>query len=241
MLENLHVGIIDISIILLGILFSISGFKNGFFKELKGIIAFIGAIVLTFFLADFVKNIITDSPVQLMIYDFFFDGMFSSNATYATVIDDSLPNALTLLQEGLVDLGVPSFLAGTLASTLIVFDGTIGAALATVTTNIIVLIASYLVTFLVLWILMSLILGQIVSLTKTIKFIRFFDSLLGIFLGLGRAALIIAVFFIIAIPLSITIGSVNDFLTQDLSLDTEKFSIGKYIFEFALGIFDNIL
>jgi uncharacterized membrane protein required for colicin V production len=241
MLENLHVGIIDISIILLGILFSISGFKNGFFKELKGIIAFIGAIVLTFFLADFVKNIITDSPVQLMIYDFFFDGMFSSNATYATVIDDSLPNALTLLQEGLVDLGVPSFLAGTLASTLIVFDGTIGAALATVTTNIIVLIASYLVTFLVLWILMSLILGQIVSLTKTIKFIRFFDSLLGIFLGLGRAALIIAVFFIIAIPLSITIGSVNDFLTQDLSLGTEKFSIGKYIFEFALGIFDNIL
>jgi len=241
MLENLHVGIIDISILLLGILFSISGFKNGFFKELKGIIAFIGAIVLTYFLADFVKNIITDSPVQLMIYDFFFDGMFSSNATYATVIDDSLPNALTLLQEGLVDLGVPSFLAGTLASTLIVFDGTIGAALATVTTNIIVLIASYLVTFLVLWILMSLILGQIVSLTKTIKFIRFFDSLLGIFLGLGRAALIIAVFFIIAIPLSITIGSVNDFLTQDLSLDTEKFSIGKYIFEFALGIFDNIL
>jgi uncharacterized membrane protein required for colicin V production len=241
MLENLHVGIIDISIILLGILFSISGFKNGFFKELKGIIAFIGAIVLTYFLADFVKNIITDSPVQLMIYDFFFDGIFSSNATYATVIDDSLPNALTLLQEGLVDLGVPSFLAGTLASTLIVFDGTIGAALATFTTNIIVLIASYLVTFLVLWILMSLILGQIVSLTKTIKFIRFFDSLLGIFLGLGRAALIIAVFFIIAIPLSITIGSVNDFLTQDLSLDTEKISIGKYIFEFALGIFDNIL
>jgi uncharacterized membrane protein required for colicin V production len=241
MLENLHVGIIDISIILLGILFSISGFKNGFFKELKGIIAFIGAIVLTYFLADFVKSIITDSPVQLMIYDFFFDGIFSSNATYSTVIDDSLPNALTLLQEGLVDLGVPSFLAGTLASTLIVFDGTIGAALATVTTNIIVLIASYLVTFLVLWILMSLILGQIVSLTKTIKFIRFFDSMLGIFLGLGRAALIIAVFFIIAIPLSITIGSVNDFLTQDLSLDTEKISIGKYIFEFALGIFDNIL
>jgi hypothetical protein len=241
MLGNLHFGLVDISIILLGILFSISGFKNGFFKELKGIIALIGAIVLTFFLADFVKNIITDSPVQLMIYDFFFDGMFSSNATYATVIDDSLPNALTLLQEGLVDLGIPGFLAGTLASTLIVFDGTIGAAFATVTTNIIVLIASYLVTFLVLRILMSLILGQIVSLTKTIKFIRFFDSTLGIFLGLGRAALVIALFFVIAIPLSITVGSFNDFLTQDLSLDTEKFSIGKYIFEFTLGTLDNIL
>ena len=241
MLENLHFGVIDISVVVLGLLFSISGFKNGFFKELKGIIAFVGAIVLTIFLADFVKNIITDSPLQLTIYEFFFNGMFSGNATYATAIDASLPNALALLQDGLVDLGIPSFLAGTLASTLIVFDGTIGAALATVVTNLVVLIASYLMTFLALWLLLSLILGQIVGLTKTIKIIRFFDSILGIFLGFGRAALIIAVFFIIAIPLSIAVPAVNEFMSQDLSLDTEKFSIGKYIFEFALGIFDNIL
>lgn len=241
MIENLHFGIIDISILVLGLLFSISGFKNGFFKELKGIIAFVGAIALTILLADFVKNIITDSPLQIIIYDFFLDGIFSGNATYGTVIDDSIPDALVLLQDGLVDLGIPDFLAGTLASTLIVFEGTIGAALATVVTNLVVLAASYLVTFLVLWLLLGLILGQIVSLTKTIKFIRFFDSILGIFLGLGRAALIIAVFFAITIPLSIAVPAVNDFISQDLSLDTEKFSVGKYIFEFALGIFDNIL
>jgi uncharacterized membrane protein required for colicin V production len=241
MLENLHFGIIDISIVVLGLLFSISGFKNGFFKELKGIIAFVGAIALTIFLADFVKNMITESPLQLTLYEFFYDGIFSGNATYSTVIDDSIPNALALLEDGLVDLGIPSFLAGTLASTLIVFDGTIGAALATVVTNLVVLITSYLATFLVLWLLLGLILGQIVSLTKAIKIIRFFDSIFGIFLGLGRVALIIAVFFIIAIPLSIAVPSVNEFMTQDLSLDTEKFSVGKYIFEFAIGIFDNIL
>lgn len=241
MIENLHFGIIDISIVVLALLFSISGFKNGFFKELKGFIAFVGAIGLTILLADFVKNIITDSPLQIIIYDFFLDGIFSGNATYGTVIDDSIPDALVLLQDGLVDLGIPDFLAGTLASTLIVFEGTIGAALATVVTNLVVLAASYLVTFLVLWLLLGLILGQIVSLTKTIKFIRFFDSILGIFLGLGRAALIIAVFFAITIPLSIAVPAVNDFISQDLSLDTEKFSVGKYIFEFALGIFDNIL
>lgn len=241
MLESIHFGIIDIVIVVIGLLFAISGFKNGLFKELKGIAAFILAAVLTYFLAELTRSIVAESTIQTTIYDFLFNGVFSSNSAYTTVIDDSIPNALALLTTELTSLGLPGFIAGPLANTLIVFDGSIGAALATVSTHLVVLIVSYVVTFLVFWVLMLIVFGQLVSLTKTVKFIRFIDQFLGIFLGLARAALVIAIFFAISIPLTLVVPAVNDFFTTDLALETEAFSIGKYIFEFALGLIDNIL
>ena len=241
MFESIHFGIIDISIIVIAILFAISGFKNGLFKELKGIAAFGAAIVLTYLLADFARTIIAESSLQVSIYDFLFDGIFSSNPSYTTMIDASIPNALSLLTTELTGLGLPGFIAGPLADTLITFEGTIGNALATVSTHLIVLIASYAVTFLIFWILMLIVFSQLVSLTKSVKFIKFIDQVLGIFLGLGRAALVIAVFFAISIPLTLVVPAVNEFFTSDLALETEAFSIGKYIFEFALGLIDNII
>jgi uncharacterized membrane protein required for colicin V production len=241
MFESIHFGIIDISIIVIALLFAISGFKNGLFKELKGIAAFAAAIVLTYLLADFARELIADSSLQITIYDFLFDGIFSSNASYTTMIDASIPNALNLLTTELTGLGLPGFIAGPLADTLITFQGTIGNALATVSTHLIVLIASYAVTFLIFWILMLIVFSQLVSLTKSVKFIKFIDQVLGIFLGLARAALVLAVFFAISIPLTLVVPAVNEFFTSDLALETEAFSIGKYIFEFALGLIDNIL
>jgi hypothetical protein len=88
---------------------------------------------------------------------------------------------------------------------------------------------------------MLIVFSQLVSLTKSVKFVKFIDQVLGIFLGLGRAALVIAVFFAISIPLTLVVPAVNEFFTSDLALETEAFSIGKYIFEFALGLIDNIL
>jgi uncharacterized membrane protein required for colicin V production len=241
MFESIHFGIIDISIIVIALLFAISGFKNGLFKELKGIAAFAAAIVLTYLLADFARELIAESSLQITIYDFLFDGIFSSNASYTTMIDASIPNALNLLTTELTGLGLPGFIAGPLADTLITFQGTIGNALATVSTHLIVLIASYAVTFLIFWILMLIVFSQLVSLTKSVKFIKFIDQVLGIFLGLARAALVLAVFFAISIPLTLVVPAVNEFFTSDLALETEAFSIGKYIFEFALGLIDNIL
>jgi uncharacterized membrane protein required for colicin V production len=241
MFESFHFGIIDIVIVVLVILFGISGFKNGFFKELKGILAFIGALVITYFLASMVQTFLISTPVQPFIYDWFSQSIFVGNSAYEVVIDATIPDALTYLVGGLTDIGIPDFIATPLADILITFNGTIGQALATVSTNLILFILSYIVTFLVVWVLLLLTLGQIVSLVKTVTLFKLLDQFLGIFLGIARAALIVIVFFALAIPLSFVIPAVNDFLTSDLALGTEAFSIGKFIFEFAIGLFGNIL
>jgi len=241
MFESFHFGIIDIVIVVLVVLFGISGFKNGFFKELKGIIAFIGALVITYFLASMVQTFLIGTPVQPFIYDWFSQSIFVGNTAYEVVIDATIPDALTYLVGGLSDIGIPEFIATPLADILITFNGTIGQALATVSTNLILFILSYILTFLVVWVLLLLTLGQIVSLVKTVALFKLLDQFLGIFLGIARAALIIFVFFALAIPLSFVIPAINDFLTSDLALGTEAFSVGKFIFEFAIGLFGNIL
>jgi uncharacterized membrane protein required for colicin V production len=241
MFESFHFGIIDIVIVVLVVLFGISGFKNGFFKELKGIIAFIGALVITYFLASMVQTFLIGTPVQPFIYDWFSQSIFVGNTAYEVVIDATIPDALTYLVGGLTDIGIPEFIATPLADILITFNGTIGQALATVSTNLILFILSYILTFLVVWVLLLLTLGQIVSLVKTVALFKLLDQFLGIFLGIARAALIIFVFFALAIPLSFVIPAINDFLTSDLALGTEAFSVGKFIFEFAIGLFGNIL
>jgi hypothetical protein len=164
MFESFHFGIIDIVIVVLVILFGISGFKNGFFKELKGILAFIGALVITYFLASMVQTFLISTPVQPFIYDWFSQSIFVGNSAYEVVIDATIPDALTYLVGGLTDIGIPDFIATPLADILITFNGTIGQALATVSTNLILFILSYIVTFLVVWVLLLLTLGQIVSL-----------------------------------------------------------------------------
>jgi hypothetical protein len=82
---------------------------------------------------------------------------------------------------------------------------------------------------------------QFVKLTKEIPIFKFLDSILGIVLGLGRAALMIGIAFAIAIALSLVIPDINSFFSQDLSLDSEKFSIGKLLYETIVSVIGQLL
>ena len=62
-LAGIHFGIIDISLIVLCLLFAISGFKNGFLKEFLRIASFVGAIVIAYFLAIWVEDILVTTPL----------------------------------------------------------------------------------------------------------------------------------------------------------------------------------
>jgi uncharacterized membrane protein required for colicin V production len=241
MFESFHFGIIDIAMIVIVVLFGISGFKNGFLKDFKGVLAFLGALILSYFLAGMLHVLLISTPMQTFIYNWLGQSFFVGNTSYEVVIDATIPDALTFLVGGLTDIGIPDFIATPIADILITFNGTIGEALATVSTNLIMFILSYIVIFLVLWVLFLLILGQIVSLVKTVMLFKLLDQFLGVLLGIARAGLIIAVFFALVIPLSFAIPAINDFLTSDLALGTEAFSIGKFIFEFAIELFGNIL
>lgn len=241
MLETFHFGYIDIGIVVITLLFAIGGFRQGFFKEVVGILALVGAAVLAYFLADLVKGVLIEQVgLDVMIYNPLRD-VFSGNAVYEQVIDGSQPDALNLLTTGLTQIGLPALFASPLASILITFNGTVGDALATASTNLVLTIIGYLGTFLISWLLLLIVGKQFVKLTKQNPIFKFFDSILGIVLGVGRAALLIGIAFAIAVALSFVIPDINAFFTQDLSLETEKFSIGKFIYENIVAVIGGLL
>ena len=240
--QGIHIGFIDIGLVVIALLFAVSGFKNGFFKEVANIGALIGAVVLSYLLADFLKDIIVNqTPLYALIYDNLIANIFTGNAIYDTVIDGSQPNALAYLTDGLTQIGIPGFLAGSLANNLITFNGTLAAALATSVTDLSMTIISYLATFLIAWILLLIVLKQLVHLTKSIGFFKFFDSILGVGLGLIRAALILGIVLLITIPLSFVVPSIQTFINQDLDLlNPETFSIGKFIYQLVINFISTI-
>ena len=241
MLEALHVGIIDIVILVLVILFGIGGFRHGFFKEVVGIAALLGAVVLAYLLADLAKQTAINSfQLDVSLFTTLRE-VFSGNAVYDQVIDGSQPNALTLLTTGLTQIGLPALFASPLASILIEFNGTIGDALATASTNLLLTIASYLLTFLVAWILLLILGKQFVKLSKQNPIFKFIDSVLGFVLGLGRAAVLILIAFSIGIALTFVVPEINAFLVSDLALESESFSVGKFIYENIVSIFETLL
>jgi uncharacterized membrane protein required for colicin V production len=240
-LVGFHFGMIDVGLIVLSLLFAISGFKNGFLKEVVGIGAFIGAIILAYFLATWVEDVLVTTQFYTLLFTNLKDSIFTGNALYETMIDSSQPGALGYLTDGLTQIGLPGFLATPLADILINFNGTLGDALATASAYFIILIISYLGTFLIAWMLLAIVGSQLVKLSTDVKVFKFLDSLLGVGLGLVRAAVLVAIALLIVIPLTFVVPSINTFITNDLALNEDVFSIGKFIYTFVLDLISSFV
>jgi uncharacterized membrane protein required for colicin V production len=102
-------------------------------------------------------------------------------------------------------------------------------------------IISYLGTFLIACLLLAIVSSLLVKLSKDVRAIKFVDSLLGIVLGLGRAALLVGALLVIVIPLTYVVPAIDDFITSDLALNEDVFSIGKYIYTLILGFIESFI
>ena len=240
-LGGFHFGIIDIGLLVLSLLFAISGFKNGFVKEVLRIASFVGAIAIAYFLANWVEDILVTTPFYTFLSNNLRDLIFAGNALYDVVIDNSQPGALGELTNGLTQLGLPSFLASPLADILVTFNGTLGDALAITAAYLLILILSYIGPFLIAWLLLAIIGNLLVKLFSRVDSLQFIDSLLGIFLGLARAAVLVTLAIIVVIPVTFVIPSVDAFITNDLALNEPVFSIGNFIYSFVLSLIQSFL
>jgi hypothetical protein len=242
MLEAFHIGVIDIAIIVITILFLILGFKNGFIKEVAGIGAFVGALVLAYFLTDIIRQtFINLTGLNVLLFDQLNSALFSNNPSFDFVIDPAIPNLNALLTTELVGLGIPEFIAAPLVVDLVQFNGTLGQALATALTNAILFALGYVVTFILGWLILKVILAQFVKLTEKIKLFKLLDSILGLGMGVIRASIVIGGGLLIAGLLSLAIPDIQTFLNQDLALlEPEKISIGKIAFEWLMSTIGNL-
>ena len=240
-LGGFHFGIIDISLLVLSLLFAISGFRNGFVKEILGIASFVGAIVIAYLLANWVEDVLVTTPLYPFLFTNLQNSVFSGNALFDVVIDNSQPGALGGLTDGLTQIGLPGFLASPLANILVTFNGTLGDALATTSAYFIILILSYVVPFLIAWLLLAIISKLLVKLFSRVDSLQLIDSLLGVFLGLGRAAILVTLAVVVVIPVTFVVPSVNAFITSDLALNENVFSIGKFMYTFILSLLASLI
>jgi hypothetical protein len=240
-LGGFHFGIIDIGLLVLSLLFAISGFRNGFVKEILGIASFVGAIVIAYLLANWVEDVLVTTPLYPFLFTNLQNSVFSGNALYDVVIDNSQPGALGGLTDGLTQIGLPGFLASPLANILVTFNGTLGDALATTSAYFIILILSYVVPFLIAWLLLAIISKLLVKLFSRVDSLQLIDSLLGVFLGLGRAAILVTLAVVVVIPVTFVVPSVNAFITSDLALNENVFSIGKFMYTFILSLLASLI
>lgn len=240
-LGGFHFGIIDIGLLVLSLLFAISGFRNGFVKEILGIASFVGAIVIAYLLANWVEDVLVTTPLYPFLFTNFKNSLFTGNAFYDVVIDNTQPGALDFLTDGLTQVGLPGFLASPLANILITFNGTVGDSLAAASAFLIILILSYVVPFLIAWLLLAIISRLLVKLFSRVDSLQLIDSLLGVFLGLGRAAILVTLAAVVVIPVTFVVPSVNAFITSDLALNENVFSIGKFIYTFILNLIASLI
>jgi hypothetical protein len=242
LLGNFYIGFIDAGILITIILYAIFGYRQGLIKQILTFGAFAGAIAISFFTAIYAQGLLISlTPIYGLIFSAFQNSVFSGNELFDLVIDNSAPEALQFLTEGLTQLGLPGFIAGPLAEMLVSYNGTLGYALTSVATDLSLTVISYVLVFLFAWLILAIIAKQLGRLSQLEGAFKFVNSTLGLVIGLVKATINISVIFSILVPLSLFIQPLNTFLITDLAFNAPYFSIGKYLYQFLFSFIINFI
>jgi uncharacterized membrane protein required for colicin V production len=207
MVEALSFGIIDITILVLLVLFLLGGLRSGFLREVYGITSILGAGAIAYFLAGVVGNVlISQFGLDTLIYDAVSEPLLS-------LFTQDLVQGITLNSLGL-DAEVIAF-------------GVTYASLITM---------GYVAVFFVAVISLLLMFAQLIRLTRQLFLVGLVDKLLGLVVGLVRAVIVVAVIMLFVSTLSLVVPAIETFITTDLSLESDNFSIGKFLYDLIIDL-----
>jgi uncharacterized membrane protein required for colicin V production len=207
MVEALSFGIIDITILVLLVLFLLGGLRSGFLREVYGITSILGAGAIAYFLAGVAGNVlISQFGFDTLIYDAVSEPLLS-------LFTQELVQGITLNSLGL-DAEVIAF-------------GVTYASLITM---------GYVAVFFVAVISLLLMFAQLIRLTRQLFLVGLVDKLLGLVVGLVRAVIVVAVIMLFVSTLSLVVPAIETFITADLSLESDNFSIGKFLYDLIIDL-----
>jgi uncharacterized membrane protein required for colicin V production len=207
MVEALSFGIIDITILVLLVLFLLGGLRSGFLREVYGITSILGAGAIAYFLAGVAGNVlISQFGFDTLIYDAVSEPLLS-------LFTQELVQGITLNSLGL-DAEVIAF-------------GVTYASLITM---------GYVAVFFVAVISLLLMFAQLIRLTRQLFLVGLVDKLLGLVVGLVRAVIVVAVIMLFVSTLSLVVPDIETFITTDLSLESDNFSIGKFLYDLIIDL-----
>lgn len=225
-------GILDIVIIAFLLIFIIIGFVKGFIKQalkaVSGIAAFIAALAL----CKKVGVILFETSIGTKMLEYF-NNFFSSKGEIFTTSGEALTDEL--ITQGLTEAGIPSFLHKIILGSIDVSsftDITLGQYLATMITNAILVVVSYLAIYLVVFLVIRLI-GKLIGGAVRGSALGFIDGFFGAMWCAVKATFILScLFLVLSFVVTLPFGeSINTWITNDMKLTEEGFGIAKFLYQ----------
>lgn len=183
--------LLDIILIVLGLIALIVGYKVGFLKYVLNLASLFTGLIISLALTKPVAFLISKTPINQFAYDFVYNRLENSDIFVALGHDASI---IELLKS----LGFSEIFATFLEPIIIAMGYTNDHLLETISTNLSDL-AINIGTFFILWIGLALliwILKMFANMLRKLKFIRVFDSIVG--MGFSFAVMVVLCYTVFA-------------------------------------------
>ena len=227
-------NIVDGVIIALLLIGAFNGFRRGLLSSILGIISLIGALATAYFLGQQAQGLLQMFQVDSMIEQFLNTTVFINNPLFETNLSDS--NVIQMIQDGLIAIGIPSFMNDALNTFINDLNQPLGQALAEGLTNLAMLVLSFVLVYFIARLIITLLLKSLVKVVKDNKISSSVDQILGLIFGLLRSAVFVMVVIAALMALSFINPGVNTLLVDQLQLNSANFSIGKQFYQWISEI-----
>ena len=216
-----------ISWIVIGIvvLFGILGYARGFINILLGILKSLSSFVISFFLAKPFGNLLYNVGLGNVISRELEKNIFSGKEIFDIVINSE--NKELVIKKALETVSIPEFLHDIIYR---IGDNLIGEIETQTVGQLCCIIIGFVVLMLCSGIIFFL-LRKVLKQIKKVRFIRRVDRILGLVVNACFALLLISLVFFGIAAITTVIPSFNETITELLNLNSNEFSIAKWLYE----------
>jgi len=222
-----YVGIVDLVLLLLLIIFVIIGFKKGFLLKTISIANWVfGLLFAVLFCVRFANDV---------LYNWF--GQAIHDNFYNNIMANPKFNEITTTENGidiLKNLGIPGFIAQIVCNNASGTDiaASVANNLANFTTSIVLVVISFLILFFGTT-LLCLLLKLLANILRTSKFVRVIDGILGVVLYfiLYYIAIQLIFFILIIIYHKAGLQGYNTFVDFDIRGIDASFRVSRWLFD----------
>jgi uncharacterized membrane protein required for colicin V production len=228
-------NIADITILIIIIGAGILGYTKGFLQQILSFVFFLLTLGLTYYIQGILYHWVVGTDIFTWLVSFIQTQMIPNNGLFTQILDVS--NFTDLISSGLAALPIPaSIYEPFFLSINDFFNTSLGEFLAVGLTRLTISALSYLLPFVVLWMVFRLIETLIHRFVQSIKIVSISNRILGFLFGLIQGGVLVSVVLLPLILISFVSNDLSSFLTSWLGLTREGFAVGKFIYEILLSI-----
>ena len=223
--------VISIAYIVIFVIFVLIGLKKGFFKTLLSLAKSILSLVASIFLTIPLTKFLCKSQVGIFIGDKISTNLTAKDAIFQTIVTES--NKTEVVNAGLKKLNISDTISSLLSkfiSNKIEANGeTLASSIGTALTYYILIIVSFILIYIVIY-LLTFILNKVFDSFTSFSIGKFLDKLLGVAIFTVFALFVICLISYGIVALVSVGGSLSDWLTNTICLNTDEITISKFVY-----------